>query len=161
MYVNLGAWPAIILPYFATEQQKRRPKAALSGANLLADLQRRLDLEAPGFKKSFRNILGVLVSPSPFPQPSRPDVLIGAKLELLHNLLEGGHSGDNGANGLRLAPVRITTTFCHRFEVLIKIEFALDPRRRAWELQSVQRKLNTLILHIFSSKINKKMTRNW
>jgi hypothetical protein len=76
-------------------------------------LQRRFDLEAPSLKQRLGYILGILVPASPLPQTGRPDILIRAELELLDDLLEGGHGGHYGADGLRLAPIRISTTLCH------------------------------------------------
>src|ERR1700722_6381291 len=76
-------------------------------------LQRRFDFESPGFQESLRDVLRILVPASPLPKTGGPDVLVRAQLELLHNLFERGHSRYNGADGLRLAPVRISTTLCH------------------------------------------------
>src|SRR5271165_2053153 len=78
-------------------------------------LERGFDFKAPGFQQRFRNVLGVPVTASPFTKPGGTDVLIRCQFELLDNLLEGGDSGHNGPDGLRLAPVWITTTLCHRF----------------------------------------------
>jgi hypothetical protein len=77
------------------------------------NLQSRLNLKAPGFKESLRNVLGIFVPTSPLAQTGRPDVLIRCELELLDDLFKGGHGGYNGADGLRLAPIRISSTFCH------------------------------------------------
>src|SRR5665213_1163715 len=81
-------------------------------------LQRRFDLKPPGLEQRLRDILGILVTPRPLPKTGGPDILVRGQLELLHDLLEGGYSRHNRADGLRLAPVRISTTLCHRFCVL-------------------------------------------
>src|SRR5580658_7698105 len=83
-----------------------------STANL-KKLQRRFDLKTPGFKKGLRDVLRILVPASPLPEAGGPDVLVRAELELLYNLLEGGHSGHYGTDRLRFAPIRISTTLCH------------------------------------------------
>src|SRR6202041_3763543 len=121
------------------------------------ELQRRLNLKSPGLKQSLGNILGVLVPPRPLPKSGGPNVLVRAELELLHYLFEGGHCGHYGAYGLRLAPIRISTTLCHRFGVLRRVDLPSLPRDGLGGLQSLQRKLQILILRRFSSKINKKM----
>jgi hypothetical protein len=103
----------------AGAKQKRRPKAALLFAILNhPDLQRRLDLKSPGFQKRLGNILGILVPARPLPEAGGPDVLVWSKLKFLDDLFEGGHSGYHRANWLRLSPIRISTTLCHRFGVL-------------------------------------------
>src|SRR5579875_2037113 len=78
-------------------------------------LQRGLDLKTPRFEESLRDVLRVLVPAGPLAEACRTNVLIRGKLELLHNLLEGGNGGHNRPDGLRLAPVRISTTLCHYF----------------------------------------------
>src|SRR5215831_9726084 len=77
------------------------------------NLQSRLDLKAPCFKERLRNVLGVFVPTGPLSESGGPDVLIRGQLELLDDLLEGGHGGDDGPDGLRLAPIRISSAFCH------------------------------------------------
>src|ERR1039458_3764732 len=76
-------------------------------------LQSGFDLKAPGFEKSLGDVLGIFVPASPLPQTGGPDVLVRAELELLNDLFEGGHGGHYRAYGLGLAPIRISTTFCH------------------------------------------------
>src|SRR6185437_857825 len=82
-------------------------------------LQRRLDLKAPGLQQRLRDVLRVLVAPRPFAQAGRADVLIGSEFVLLHHLLKGGDGGDYRADRLRLAPVGISTTLCHRSRFLL------------------------------------------
>jgi hypothetical protein len=96
---------------------KKRSAALVGRRHLLSicKLERRLNLEAPGFQQRLRNILRVLVPPSPLPQSGRTNVLVGGKLELLHNLFERGYRWNNRPNGLGLAPVWISTTLCHIF----------------------------------------------
>src|SRR4029077_10676973 len=76
-------------------------------------LQRRLNLETPGFQKGFRNVLGVLVAPRPLAQASGPQILIRGELVLTHNLFKFGDSGSNRADGLRLTPVWISAPLRH------------------------------------------------
>src|SRR5277367_2100064 len=76
-------------------------------------LQSGFDLKAPRLEKRFRDILRVLVAASPLAQPCGTHILIGGQLKLFHNLLERSDSRDHRANWLRLAPVWITTSFCH------------------------------------------------
>ena len=93
-------------------QQKRRPKAA-SLLELAKSLQRGFDLKAPGLEKGLRDVLGILVAARPLAEASRPDVLVRGQLELLGNLLKRGNCGHDRADGLRLAPIWISTTLCH------------------------------------------------
>ncbi len=79
-----------------------------------AGLQRGLDLEAPGFQEGLGDVLGILVAAGPLAQAGRPEVLVGRKLVLAHNLLEFGDGGGNRADGLRLAPVGISATLGHK-----------------------------------------------
>jgi len=120
-------------PSKATSQGLKSKSAAQRAALLLnrpkkKGLQRRFNLETPCFEQGFRDILGILVPASPFPQTGGSNELVRAEFELLHNLLEGGHCGYNRPNGLRLAPIRISTTLCHRFGVLKKGELDALPR---------------------------------
>src|ERR1700688_1152139 len=91
--------------------------AARGGVSLLCGspfgLQSGFDLKAPSLEKRFRDILRVLVATSPLAQPCGTHILIGGQFELFHNLLERSDSRDHRAYWLRLAPVRITTSFCH------------------------------------------------
>jgi hypothetical protein len=101
------------------DKQKRHPQAALLVIRQKKKgLQRGFNLKTPGLEEGLRDILGILVPACPLPQAGGPDVLVRAELELLDDLLEGGHCGYNRTNGLRLAPIRISTTLCHRFGVL-------------------------------------------
>src|ERR1035437_3276170 len=84
-------------------------------------LQCRFNLETPCFEEGLRDILGILVPASPFPQSGGSNELVRAKFELLDDLLEGGHCGYNRPNGLRLAPIWISTTLCHRFVSLKRV----------------------------------------
>ena len=96
-----------------TQTTKAPPEGdAFAGPNC-RNLQGRFNLKAPGFKQGLRDVLRVLVPTGPLTQTGRPDVLIRGELELLDDLFEGSHSGHNGADGLRLAPIRISTTLCH------------------------------------------------
>ena len=95
----------------------RRRRFCLTGAVL----QRRFNLKTPGFEQSLRDIFGIFVAPRPLPQTGGPDELVRGQLELLCDLLEGGDCGYNRANGLWFAPIRISTTLCHRFCVLERI----------------------------------------
>src|ERR1700733_2043404 len=76
-------------------------------------LQSGFDLKAPSLEKGFRDILRILVAASPLAQPCGTHVLIGGQFKLFHNLFERSDSRDDRAYWLRLAPVRITTSFCH------------------------------------------------
>ena len=93
-------------------QQKRRPEAA-SLFELAEVLQRRFNLKSPGLEKGLRDVFGVLVAARPLAEASRPDVLVRGQLELLGDLLKRGNCRHNRANGLRFAPVRVSTTLCH------------------------------------------------
>src|ERR1019366_5191716 len=121
-------------------------------------LQRRFDLKPPGLEQRLRDILGILVTPRPLPKTGGPDILVRGQLELLHNLLEGGYSRHNRADGLRLAPVRISTTLCHRFCVLSKwVNLSAHPQIADGGVQSVQRNQHPSILSNFHPKINRKI----
>jgi len=85
--------------------------AALIGEGV--QLQRGFDFEAPGFQKRLGDVLRVLVLPRPFTQPGGADVLIRLQLEFFHHLFELGDGGDDRANGLGFAPIRIAASFCH------------------------------------------------
>jgi len=53
------------------------------------------------------------------------------QFELLHNLLEGGHSGHNGADGLRLAQFGFPRRFAIDLMSLRKSDPQENPRKRA------------------------------
>src|SRR5579875_3776502 len=72
-----------------------------------------LDLKSPGLQQCLRDVLGVFIAARPLAQPGGADVLVGSKLVLLDDLLERGDGGDDGADGLGLAPVGISAAFCH------------------------------------------------
>src|SRR5215510_5327440 len=76
-------------------------------------LQGGLNFESPGFQQGLRDILGVLVTPSPFAQTRRTEILVRGQLEFLHRLLERRYHGDHRPNRLRLAPVWISASSCH------------------------------------------------
>jgi hypothetical protein len=105
-----------------TRKAKGPPTAAL--VNFGFRLQSGFDLEAPCFKQRLRNVLGVLIAPSPLPQTGRAQVLIRGKLVLPHDLLKLGNSGDNRPDGLRLTPVRISATLSHINKVLSEINLS-------------------------------------
>ena len=129
----LADWEAIGKErYFRTT--KTPPEGGVSvDSQRSGILQSRLNLKAPGFKERLRNVLGILVPTGPLAQTGRPDVLIRGELELLDDLFEGGHGGDNRADGLRLAPIRISSTFCHL--VLFSLE-----RSGVWFLKCLGRR---------------------
>ncbi len=81
----------------------------------MTGLEGGLDLEAPGLEESFGDVLGVLVAAGPLAETGGADVLVGGELVFLDDHLEGGDGGDDGADGLRLAPVGIAAAFCHGF----------------------------------------------
>src|SRR5271155_4355270 len=76
-------------------------------------LQRGFDFKTPSLEQRLRDILRILVAPGPFAQPCRTHVLIGSQLKLFNHLFERSDSRDHRAYRLRLAPVGITTSFCH------------------------------------------------
>src|SRR5579863_2527419 len=76
-------------------------------------LQRGFNLESPSFQKRLGNVLRVLVAPSPLPQAGRPQILVGGKLVLAHNLLEFSDRRGDRPDWLRFAPVRISASFGH------------------------------------------------
>src|SRR4029077_2174366 len=73
------------------------------------------DLEAPGLKQGFRNVLRILVPPGPFSQPCGAQVLVRRKLVFADHLLKFGNGGSNGPNRLRFPPVRISASFSHKY----------------------------------------------
>ena len=79
----------------------------------MTGLEGGLDLEAPGLEESLGDVLGVLVPAGPLAEAGGADVLVGGELVLFHDLLKGGDGGDDGADGLGLAPVGIAAAFCH------------------------------------------------
>src|SRR5712675_2637596 len=87
----------------------QRPLGRLS--NLL--LQRGFDFEAPGFQKRLGDVFGVLVAASPLAQTGRAQILVWSEFVLAHNLLKLRNGRDNWADGLGLAPVRISATLRH------------------------------------------------
>src|SRR5581483_5358526 len=89
-------------------ETKAPHKGGAFGLAIERALQRRFDLESPGFQKRLRDILGILVPAGPLPKTGGPDILIRCELELLDDLFKGGHSRHYRADGLRLAPVRIS-----------------------------------------------------
>ena len=80
-------------------------------------LQRGLDLESPRFQQRFRNVFGIPIPAGPLAQPRGSNVLIRCKLVLFDHLLKRGHGRDHRSDGLRLAPVWISTTLCHLVSV--------------------------------------------
>src|SRR5947209_7219524 len=90
---------------------KRPPKTG--GLSELSSLQRRLDFKTPGFQQRLWNIFGVLVTPRPLTQAGRANVLVRGEFEFLHCLFKRSDDWDDRTNRLRLAPVRITASFCH------------------------------------------------
>src|SRR5271154_1515447 len=91
------------------------------------DLQGGLNLESPGLKQGLRDVLRILVSPSPLPQPRRADILIGSQLEFLNHLFERGYGGNDRSDRLRLAPIWISTTLCHLLSVPLPVLFLRNP----------------------------------
>jgi hypothetical protein len=81
-------------------------------------LKGRFDLKSPGFEQGFRDEFRVLIATRPFAQPGGTDVLVRCELVLLHCLFEGCNNWNYRANRLRLAPVRVATTLCHRLFAL-------------------------------------------
>src|ERR1019366_6399405 len=139
MVTNLESAP---LP---VQTAKALPKGSAFVKNLKNGLQRRFDLKSPGLEQRLRDILGILVAPRPLPKTGGPDILVRGQLELLHDLLEGGYSRHNRADGLRLAPVRISTTLCHRFCVLSEwVNLSAHPQNADGE-SSQSRGINTLL----------------
>src|SRR5258705_2014837 len=104
----------------------KRNAALIGGvSNPIWNLQRRLDLKTPGLQQRLRNILRILVPPGPFTKPGRTNVLVRCQLELLHHLLERCDRRNNRPNRFRLAPVGISTTFCHLYQYLFELISAL------------------------------------
>src|SRR5271168_954323 len=102
------------------------------------DLQGGLNLESPGLKQGLRDVLRILVSPSPLPQPRRADILIGSQLEFLNHLFERGYGGNDRSDRLRLAPIWISTTLCHLLSVPLPVLFLRNPCfERGWVSPSV------------------------
>jgi len=76
-------------------------------------LQSGFDFEAPGFEERLGDVFGILVAAGPLAQPCGAQILVGSELVFADDLLKLGDGGDNWANGLGLAPVRISATLCH------------------------------------------------
>ncbi len=95
----------------AGSMHSTNPLPAVTSHCLL--LQGGLDLETPRLKQRLWNVFRILVAACPLPQARRANILVRRKFEFLHDLLERSHCGDDGANRLRLSPIRISTTFCH------------------------------------------------
>ena len=76
-------------------------------------LQSGFDFETPGFEERLGDIFGILVAASPLTQTGGAKVLVRGELVFAHDLLKLGDGGDDWADGLGLAPVRISATFCH------------------------------------------------
>src|ERR1700722_18112368 len=95
------------------QTQKRRPRRRFVLLGTASRLQRGFDLKTPSLEERFRDILRILVTPGPFAQPCGTNILIGGQLKFLDYLFERSDSRDYRAYRLRLAPVWITTSFCH------------------------------------------------
>src|ERR1700723_2699574 len=76
-------------------------------------LQRGFDFEAPGFQERLGDVFGILVAAGPLAQTGGAQVLVRGELVFAHYLLELGDGGDDRADGLGFAPVRISATLRH------------------------------------------------
>src|ERR1700683_1517996 len=101
------------MSYRFPQTQKTPLWAAFFCIGIASRLQRGFDLKTPSLEERFRDILRILVAPGPFAQPCGTNILIGGQLKFLDYLFERSDSRDYRAYRLRLAPVRITTSFCH------------------------------------------------
>ena len=82
-------------------------------SSIALSLERGLNLEAPSFQKRLRDVLRVLVAACPLPQTSRPQILVGRKLVLPHNLLKFSDRRGDRSDRLRLTPVWISASLRH------------------------------------------------
>src|SRR5580658_11342845 len=78
-------------------------------------LERGFDLESPSFKQRLRDVLRILVAPSPLAQTGGAQILVWREFVFADHLLELGNSRSDGPDRFGLTPVRISASLSHRY----------------------------------------------